>query len=302
MNPDTRLALLFQDNAQKYIDVLSCERRSRMKKNLADLEEAAVNLNRMKTGASISTVAGSSVGIVGGVLSALGIVLVPITAGASLGLTVAGASLGGVSAATSIATNSAEIAVNIQNGNKARSSIKSYNDDMVKIEECLKEAVNSERPLVKPSSVDASTVVHFIGEGVRVTVDVAGGVAAIPVYKAERATAAAMMELNTVSGVPQVTAFLSRTERLATATTATVFRRVSGFLNFLFIGVDGYSIVKESRSLANRSESEVSKLIRSRAALWKSELDAWEKMYDSLCKGIKTISKSREALEKPFLP
>ncbi len=273
---------------------------------LADLEETAVKLDSMKLGGSISTVVGSSVGILGGILSILGIALAPFTAGASLVCAFTGIGLGVTSAVNTAVTGITEMAVNRHHESNAQSYLKSYKDDMIKIEDCLKEVVNSERPLIKPSSVNAMTVVHGTGEVLSKAVD---GFVTYAGYKSEKVTGAvteiAMEELNTARDVPQVAAYLSRTEQLANAKMMKITkcsRVASGFINVFFIGLDVFFIAKESISLANGSESEVSKLIRSRAALWKSELDAWEKMHDSLCKGIKTISKSREALEKPFLP
>ncbi|KAG7460104.1 hypothetical protein MATL_G00217720 [Megalops atlanticus] len=61
-----------------------------MHKFLGALEERAVQLDRMKTGASISSVAGSTVGLAGGVVSIVGLALAPVTAGASLTLTMVG--------------------------------------------------------------------------------------------------------------------------------------------------------------------------------------------------------------------
>ncbi|XP_059383104.1 apolipoprotein L4-like [Carassius carassius] len=307
-NQDTRLAFLFQEDAQEFIDVFS-ERRSRMRQLLSDLEETAVKLDSMKMGASISTVVGSSVGIVGGVLSIIGIVLAPSTAGASLVCTAAGAGLGGISAVNTIVTTVTETQVNSRQEHNAQSYLKSYKDDMIKIEECLNEAANSEGPLVKPSAVDAKTILTYIGEGIKEPVNVADAIASLRVHKMEKATAAeteiVMQDLNMVRDVPQVARYLSRTEQLAnvkTLATVKVVRGISGFVNAFFIGLDGYFIVEESISLAKGSESEVSKLIRSRATLWKSELEAWEKIHDSLCIGIKTISESWDTLKKPFLP
>ncbi|KAF4096212.1 uncharacterized protein LOC131531658 [Onychostoma macrolepis] len=304
-NEHTRLAFLFQENAQKFIDVFS-ERRSRMRQLLSDLEETAVKLDSMKLGASISTVVGSSVGIVGGVLSILGIVFAPFTAGASLAFTVAGAGLGATSGVNALVTGITETQINHHHERNAQSYLKSYKDDMILIEGCLKEVANSEGPLVQPSAVDAPIVLQGAGEVLSKTVD---GFVAYAGHKSERVTEAAteiaMRDLNTARDVPQVAKYLSTTEQLANAKALRIVkcaRAASGFVNVFFIGLDGYFIVKESISLHNGSESEVSKLIRSRAALWKSELEAWEKMHDSLRIGIETISKSRDTLEKPFLP
>uniref|UniRef100_A0A671SJE2 Uncharacterized protein n=1 Tax=Sinocyclocheilus anshuiensis TaxID=1608454 RepID=A0A671SJE2_9TELE len=308
MNQDTRLAFLFQENAQKFINEFS-KHHSKMWQFLSDLEETADKLDSMKKGASISNVVGSSVGIVGGVLSLFGIFLAPFTGGASLFVTAAGAGLGGISALDTLVTGITETKVNQHQERNAQSYLKSYKDDMIKIEDCLKEAANSEGPLVKPSAVDATTILTYIGEGLKESLNVADAAAAYAVHKSERvpeaATEIAMPELDMASDVPQVATFLSRTRQLANAKTlriVKVVRGISGFVNLFFIGLDSYFIAEERKSLAKGSKSEVAKLIRSRAALWKSELEAWEKMHDSLSIGIKTISKSKDTLEKPFLP
>ncbi|XP_026056108.1 apolipoprotein L3-like isoform X1 [Carassius auratus] len=308
MNQDTRLAFLFQDHAQEFIAVFG-ERRSSMRQLLSDLEETAVKLDSMKKGASISTVVGSSVGIAGGVLSIIGIALAPFTAGASLVCTAFGAGLGGISAVNTIVTEVTETQVNSRQEHNAQSYLKSYKDDMIKIEECLNEAANSEGPLVKPSAVDAKTILTSVGEGVKESVNVADAIASLRVHKMEKATAGAteivMQDLNTVRDVPQVARYLSRTEQLAnvkTLATVKVVRGISGFVNAFFIGLDGYLIYDGIKSLANGSEREVSKLIRSRATLWESELEAWEKIHHSLSTGIKTISESWDTVKRPFLP
>ncbi|XP_050952709.1 apolipoprotein L3 [Labeo rohita] len=176
MDEHTRLAFLFQENAQKFIDEFG-ECRSRMWQLLSDLEDTAGHLDSMKKGASISTVAGSSVGIIGGVLSITGIILALFTAGASLGLTAAGAGLGGVSVVNAVVTGITEMAVNSHHEHNAQSYLKSYKDDMIKIEDCLKEVANSERPLVQPSGVDAETILTDIGEVFKETLNGMGAAA-----------------------------------------------------------------------------------------------------------------------------
>ncbi|KAM9434107.1 LOW QUALITY PROTEIN: apolipoprotein L2-like, partial [Clarias gariepinus] len=97
-----RLTFVFGVKAQILIKLFS-ERRSKMFQFLSDLKEAAVQLDKMKKGSNISTVAGSSVGGgAGGVLSIVGLALAPVTAGVSLALTLTGLSLGVTSGVTGI--------------------------------------------------------------------------------------------------------------------------------------------------------------------------------------------------------
>ncbi|XP_056604008.1 uncharacterized protein LOC130420612 isoform X2 [Triplophysa dalaica] len=302
MDQPTRLAFLFQEHAQEFIDLFS-ERRSRMWKFLSDLEKTAVKLNEMKKGASISTVAGSSVGIVGGGLSIAGIILAPFTAGASLVVSLAGLGLAGISGVNAIVTGVTEMAVNSHHENNAQSYFKSYVDDMSEVLFCLKEAGNSERPLVQPSGVDVKDVLNMAREGIETGVDALGVVADVVEQKSTNLIAATEITVtDLVTETPQVAISLSKVAKAETLLITKSVRVASVAANFLFIGLDAYFLITESMSLAEGSESEVSQLIRAREAVWKSELEAWEKIHDSLCIGIKTISERQITLEKPFLP
>uniref|UniRef100_A0A096MCS3 Uncharacterized protein n=1 Tax=Poecilia formosa TaxID=48698 RepID=A0A096MCS3_POEFO len=73
-------------------------------------------------------------------------------------------------------------------------------------------------------------------------------------------------------------------------------------LNVLFIGMDIFFIAKDSVALAKGTETMVSKFLRDRAALWRSEIAAWEKICNSLCRSKLTAEENREMLEKPFYP
>ncbi|RXN02522.1 apolipo L4-like protein [Labeo rohita] len=257
MDQHTRMAFIFQEHAQHFIGVFS-QRHSRMEQFLSDLEESAVQLDRMKKGASISTVAGSSVGIAGGVLSIVGLALAPVTAGASLALTLTGVGLGVTSGVNSLVTGVTEAAVNNHHGKNAQNIFQRYMDDVGKILDCLEQASTEER-------LEELDVVGMFGAG-----------KLIPNIG------------QLVKGTPLA---LSKSARAGFIT-----------LNAFFIGLDVLFICKDSISLAKGSKSEISQLIRSRASLWKSELETWQKIHDSLCIGIWRFRKSQEVLEQLFLP
>uniref|UniRef100_A0A672KJ89 Si:ch73-233k15.2 n=1 Tax=Sinocyclocheilus grahami TaxID=75366 RepID=A0A672KJ89_SINGR len=266
---------------------------------------SAVKLDTMKKDTSICTVVGSSVGIVGGASSIIGLALAPFTAGTSLLFSLAGFCVGFISTGITVGAGIAEMVLNHRHEHKAQSYLKSYKDDMIKIEDCLKEQANSERPLVQPSAVDVTDILDGCGDVVQEVVNVVDGVADVAVHKSEKAAKAVteieLTDFSVACEVPQVATNLSKTgAKLAKAETLIVKcapKVVSGFTHLFFIGLDIFFIVKESISLAKGSVSEFSKLVHSRAALWKSELEAWEKIHDSLCIGIETISKSQDALE-----
>ena len=71
-------------------------------------------------------------------------------------------------------------------------------------------------------------------------------------------------------------------------------------LSAIFLGMDVFFICKDGYSLSKGIETEVSKFIRARAALWSSEMDSWKKIHDSLCEGQKTSEEHRAVLDKTF--
>ncbi|CAG5897255.1 unnamed protein product, partial [Menidia menidia] len=102
MDPNFRMVFLFQEELYQGFIQEFRERQPRMLEFLGQLEESAVQLDRMNKGAKISSVAGSSVGAVGGVLSIVGLALIPVTAGVSLALTMTGVGLGVTSGVNSL--------------------------------------------------------------------------------------------------------------------------------------------------------------------------------------------------------
>ncbi|KPP56146.1 hypothetical protein Z043_126295, partial [Scleropages formosus] len=129
MNQDFRLAFLFNSDALRFTRLFS-ERQDRMQQFLAQLEEGAVQLDRMKMGSNISSVVGSSVGLVGGVLSIVGLAIAPLTAGVSLTLTLVGVGLGVTSGVNSITMGVTELAVNAHQGKKINGVFQSFMEDV----------------------------------------------------------------------------------------------------------------------------------------------------------------------------
>uniref|UniRef100_A0A672LP49 Si:ch73-233k15.2 n=1 Tax=Sinocyclocheilus grahami TaxID=75366 RepID=A0A672LP49_SINGR len=311
MDQHTRLTFIFLEHTLHFIGVFS-QRRSRMEQFLSDLEESAIQLDRMKMGASISTVAGSSVGIAGGVLSIVGLALAPVTAGVSLALTLTGVGLGVTSGVNSVVTGITEAAVNNHHGKNAQNIFQRYMDDVGKILDCLEQASSEERLEgldVVDMMIGAGKLISRAG-GVAKSIDIlVDAASAVKVLKSEEVIATAakigLQEAQSARSIPKLAADLPDIGQLAKGTPLALSKSArAGFitLNALFIGLDVLFICKDSISLAKGSKSEASQLIRSRAALWKSELEAWQKIHDSLCIGIWRFRKSQEVLEQLFLP
>ncbi|XP_030263719.1 uncharacterized protein LOC115575643 [Sparus aurata] len=297
MDQNFRLVFLFQDVSHSgFIDKFK-ERRPRMQQFLTDLEERAVQLDRMNKGAKISRVTGSSVGAAGGVISIVGLALIPVTAGASLGLTIGGAALGVTSALNTIVTTAIVLEVKCRKKNKASKVFKRFTKDFQSLQGCLEKVIHKQITKMEADKMDVLAEIHKVLKKVKVIrKSIASIVDAGSALKLLNGAGRAVVEEGTaLSNVPRAavkgTLALSKSAR-------------AGFiaLNALFLGMDIFFICKDSYSLSKGSETEVSQFIRARAALWSSEMDSWKKIHDSLCEGQKTSEEHRAVLDETFYP
>ncbi|KAG7335394.1 hypothetical protein KOW79_001990 [Hemibagrus wyckioides] len=271
MDESFRLTFLFNNKAQDFILIFS-EHHSRILQFLSDLDEAADQLDKMKLGSNISTVAGSSVGIAGGALTIAGLALAPVTAGASLGLTITAAGLGVACGTNSLARGIAKIAVKSRCKKTTKDKYSRFKEDVQKILDCMDIVASRDEAL------EDSNNVNMLFETVKL------GKHAGKVLR--KASSVKALSKNLAKGAPVA---LSKTVRV-------------GFIciNAFFIGLDVYSICKNSISLSKGSKNEEAQLNRSRSVLWHSEVKAWEKIHDHLHKGISEFNKNLEILEQPL--
>ncbi|XP_044186063.1 uncharacterized protein LOC122966132 [Thunnus albacares] len=313
MDQHFRMVFLFEEESCGHFISEFDERQPRMLQFLNDLEESAVKLDRMNKGSKISSVAGSSVGAVGGILTIVGAALSPVTAGASLALSVTGVSLGVTCGVGSIVTTVTEIGVNCTYQKKASEDFKSFMKDVQSLQDCLGEV---SRQTV--TNMEASQIYMAIGVGkVLCKVGVVGknidsladAASAVKMLKSEELIAGAgkvvAQEGKALRNMPRVASDIPDIGQAAVKGPFALTKSArAGFiaLNALFIGMDIFFICKDSISLAKGNETEVSQFIRARAALWSSEMDSWKKTRDSLCQGLLTSEKKRAILETPFEP
>ncbi|XP_068192387.1 uncharacterized protein [Antennarius striatus] len=272
-NQNFKMVFLFQDmSCESFMKEFS-DRRIRMREFLTSLEESAVQLDRMKKGAKISSVAGSSVGVVGGVLSIVGLSLIPVTAGVSVGLTATGLGLRLASGANSIITTATEMGVNSTQTKKAREAFQSFMEDVKIFQDCKEDVINRGM-----SNVD---VVKEVG---KILCKSAG---LVKENKEKFIDAAYTIKQAAVKG-PLALSKSARAGLIA--------------VNALFIGVDVFFICKDSISLHQDKKPEASQFIRAKAELWSSEMDSWQKIHDSLHEGLLTSQNNQAILDKPFYP
>ncbi|XP_074511975.1 uncharacterized protein LOC141780584 [Sebastes fasciatus] len=308
MNQSFRTVFLFQEEpCSGFISKFS-ERKPRMLKFLKDLEENAVQLDRMKKGAKISSVAGSSVGAVGGVLSIVGLALIPVTAGASLALIMTGLGLGIFSGVNSAVTTATEVGVNRKHQKKASETFQSFMEDVQCLHDCLEEV--TKRDTIQIDGVEGVGKVFVnacsIGNAIYGLVDAASSAKLLKTEElAVSAGRVAVQEGKALRNVPRVAADIPDIGQAAVKGPLALSKSVRvGLigLNALFLGMDVYFICTDSINLSKGSETEFSQLIRARAALWRSEMDSWQKIHDFLCEGQLTSKKNKALLETPFYP
>ncbi|CAN0126600.1 unnamed protein product [Lampetra fluviatilis] len=104
---------------------------------------------------NISKVAGSSTGIVGGALAITGLALIPVTFGASLGLTIAGTVMG---VAGGITTAGASIAVLVMNNASTKEAMENIKKDKIYIEKLEKEMTSVDFAVSKLDRVTMKTL------------------------------------------------------------------------------------------------------------------------------------------------
>ncbi|KAM9472166.1 uncharacterized protein apol isoform 2-T2 [Salvelinus alpinus] len=314
MDPYVRLTFLFQGAAQRFIGRFS-QRRPRMEQFLTELEENAVQLDRMKLGAKISSVAGSSVGAAGGILSIVGLALTPVTAGVSLALTIAGVSLGVTSGVNSITTGITEMKVNSIHEKKASKVFQNFMEDVESLQECLEDVARNIEPILGQSRVDmvgARKVIATtwtIGKRIDSLVDLSSGFKSAEVLRNKDLITStgklALQEGKVAQNLSKLAEDIPDIGQVAKGTPLVLSKSARAgliTLNVLFIGLDVFFICKDSVSLAKGSKSERSQLIRARSALWRTELDSWQRIHDSLCRGLLTLEKSQISLEQPLYP
>ncbi|KAM9746388.1 apolipoprotein L6-like [Menidia menidia] len=279
MDPDFRMVFLFQRvTPSHFLDLLSTH-EPEMLRFLSDLEEVAVNLDKMNKGAKISSVANSSARTIGGILSIVGLALIPVTAGASVALSASGLVLEGGIGATNAITNLTGIWVNYQNLDKAQKAFKSFVTCMQEIQSCLKEASSQTGTEVQTSTNDV--LMELDGADLSM-----GGV---------RKNVESLSD-----NVKEVEAGLSLASDLPDVSQAVVEGTLTLFSEAFSLGFDVFSVCKNGKDLAKGTETIISKLIRARAGLWRSEMDSWRRMQDSLSNGLPTAQEKKEILEASF--
>lgn len=308
MDPSFRMVFLFHKVSCSHFISEVNTRQPKMLQFLEDLEQCAVQLDRMNKGAKISSVTGSSVGVVGGVLSIVGFALVPVTAGASLGLLIGGGVLGALSGTNSAVTTLTEVGVNKTQTNKASEAFQKFMEDMQCIQDYLGEVIRQPTPQIEEDFFlnlskgikKLDSVARGLSSRFSQVLDVGGIIYRNLVACSAEVVVNESQALSKASAVAAEIPEMSQAGFKGSLGLSKSARAGAIALNALFIGMDVFFICKDSMSLAKGSETEHSQLIRARAALWKSEMNSWQKICESLKEGLKTSENKKSVLERTF--
>ncbi|XP_055021046.1 apolipoprotein L3-like [Boleophthalmus pectinirostris] len=290
-DPHFRMVNLFKDHSQDFRQKFS-ELKPQMKELMNELEDCARQLDSMNHGARVSGVVSSSVGIISGGLSILGLVLTPFTAGASLALSAAGAGLGVTSGVQGLVTTATEIEVNDTQRARAEEAFNKCVKLMNELQDFLYDVIHQHFKCLHEKGLRAYAEAIYAGA---IFADNLTGLGSI-IYK------------RMAGEVIEETAELARAGAAARRVGSRGLRLAkcakigTGVLNGIFAVVDGYFLYKDAKSLAEGTETELSRWIRARTALWSSEIEAWQEIHDSVNEGEKVSEKYKEKLQQAFYP
>ncbi|KAI4882382.1 hypothetical protein NFI96_008981 [Prochilodus magdalenae] len=264
---DESFRMAFLVDAQEFIKTYdTCH--SKMSESLSELEDSAVWMDKVKDCSSSLTIIGSFTGYMGGVLSLTGMSIFP--AGTSLELMRMGGWLGIVSALLNILT---AIIVFLKDKCCVKTANNNINDltkRMQKVVDCLEQVVSSWRPAprleesnMKLGFMKVMNYFRVISKGYDTIMDAAAALKPL-----------AVNSLNTY-------AFIGA--------------------NIASLVIDIVFLCKETVSIIRRKKSNESQLIRSRTALWRSEMEVWERINDCLLKDEESFRKNKSLLGRDLM-
>ncbi|XP_029691798.1 apolipoprotein L6-like [Takifugu rubripes] len=290
---------MFQDDLSSTFLQEFDERRDRMLEFLDKLDESTGQMDRMHKRSRISSIAGSSVGAVGGVMTIVGLALSPVTAGVSLGLTIAGISLRVTSGVNGLITTLTEVGVKSREKNKASKTFEDFMKDAGDLYECLEKVGTKET-----TEEELSVAIAKVAVGLD-SLELVDTVSTFRMFNYEELITGVGRLMQGAKGASKM-AFdipdIGQAAAQGAAGFARAARAVFIALNALFLGIDIIFIVKDGLSLAKGSKSELVKFFTAKAALWRSQMRSWEKIYDSQKEGQERMKIHLAALDNPFYP
>ncbi|XP_017450738.1 apolipoprotein L2 isoform X3 [Rattus norvegicus] len=258
-------------DVERFIDVfpqvkLELERHVRKLRTLAD------KVDKVHRDCTISKVVAGSTSTVSGVLTLLGLALVPVTAGVSLVLLATGMGLGAAAAVTSVSTGIVDYTSKSSAQTEASHLVST---SMVKVKMAA-EAVVYSGPQVFSLSESCCRVLRCIEQSVY----------AIKLTKANPALAASVKRLMTVGSI---SAQSDKHVKKAFKGTALAMSRRTRIMGIATAGVsligDVISLVKESKNLYKGAKAKSAEELRQQARELEEKLEVLVQIYDGLQSG-----------------
>ncbi|KAJ0056680.1 hypothetical protein NL108_012113 [Boleophthalmus pectinirostris] len=212
--------------------------------------------------------------------------LAPLTAGVSLYLTAAGAASAVTTGVNSVVTTVTDHFYSKAQKENASENFKKFMTDVDELQTCLKKTIDNH--FQSTENIDIVKALSMTSKGMSFVKNFEAfvdGVSVVRLWRGERAAGIS----------PELSFSAIKGPRAMTKTAIKQLRAV----NVLFIGMDVLFIAHEGMSLSWGSETETSKWIRARAALWRSEVNSLQRINDSLEEGQKLLKK-KHVLQEPF--
>ncbi|XP_034984391.1 apolipoprotein L6-like isoform X2 [Zootoca vivipara] len=253
------------------------EKKNEIEMYIQCLRERADDIDKTHKDCTIASVTASSVSAASGVLSIVGLALVPVTAGASLILTATSMGLGIASGVTSISAGLSKCIIHSKEKKKSQELVKECEESLRMALSLEKIGFNYQLPpdddtnleVAKMAITSGSALVRSIPRVVDQATDIAANVEALAMVRANPALKTLAKEASTVEtvarnaikGIDQVDEAFKGTA-LAVSKSA----RVAGcVLSGLFLAVDAYCIAKDAIDLSKGAKTEKADELRAKA-------------------------------------
>ena len=160
--------LVMKENMRAYTDAYPTWENER-RKCIEEVRSLADNIDFHHRNINIANLPTAAVGIAGGVLMITGLALIPVTFGASLGLTITGTVIGVGSAATGITTAATDIGIRVDRLKKAKKIVGDHKESTENICKLVQELEKNCREVETMSSLNDSTI-QGVGECMKITI------------------------------------------------------------------------------------------------------------------------------------
>ncbi|KAL7861254.1 hypothetical protein AOLI_G00176030 [Acnodon oligacanthus] len=254
-----------ESNAQEFTKIYK-NYDFEMSESLCSLEKNVACLDCMMDICSAFTIIGSFIGYLGGILSLTGLDIFP--ARTCLTSMEMGGALGITSAVICIVIGILDFAVDKCFKKKANKNINNFMKNMQKTADCLEQAASSQRPAPHLDEGNMELGVRKLMSNCQ---------------KISKCSDAVM---DAASALEPLDFFFKQN-------TGAFFA-----VNAVSLVFDLISMCKSTNSILKRKKTAVSQLIRSRTALWRSEIEAWNRIYNSLREGKETFQENMDILER----